>query len=818
MVIKMKHTDEHDWNGAKWITVSEEMENMAGENELPSLTLRRKFNSDKKVVSAKLYSSAKGFYYAYINGARIGESFYNPGFTDYRLRIPYQTYDITDLIINGENELGAVVAKGYYSGSCGYSGKEVYGKKNAFIAKLVIKYSDGTVKTIVTDGDWEYARETPFILGDYLDGEIYDARIEKGGWIRCKAEEWDYTVTPTNGVLEDVKFSLTPEESSARLETVLKPIAPPTEPQKGSFIYDFGQNMVGTIRLRVKGKRGISLRIRYGEMLDKGKLYTANLRTAKNTDIYTLSGEGEEEWIPLFTSHGFRYAEVSGVNCTLHSSDIIRSIEGLVINNLDGVTGGFECSNEDINQLQRNIQWGLRGNSLLVLTDCPQRNERMGWTGDAQVFIKTGAYNMDMRSLTEKWLRDMADAQLMYNRDGAVPDTVPLGGDNRPDGCGGWGDAAVIVPWELYMAYGDAGILEKNYDMMKKWVEYQSRPDRQNCGERTVDGENAPSDLASESFIQVQQRRGDHLAYDLTTPFIFTATAYAAQSARLMAKTAHILGKTDDEKRYRERFFNIKRAFNEAWVNEDGSIGYWGEMSLSSKTSIWSGKGVDKNGNDINKTYYTDLSDSENRPSQTAYALAIDFSLIDENKLPRAGECLKNAVERNGGLLSVGFLGISHLIPALKKAGYLEEAFALLEQTKSPGWLYSVRNGATTIWERWNSYTAETGEFGDAGMNSFNHYAYGAVGEWLMGTVAGINASEAGYRRILLTPHWGGTLTYAKAWHKSPYGVIRSEWERKDGRLMYKCEIPEGTAAVLRLCGETYELDGGVHNFIKQLP
>lgn len=771
---------------------------------VPSVTVRRRFTPDKKIASASLYASAKGFYNAYINGSRVGNIFFAPGFTDYRLRIPYQTYDVTDLLRDGENELIAVVAKGYYSGFCGYSGAQVYGEQSSFIGKLVITYTDGTEEIIVTDKAWEYAKRTPFCDADYLDGEIYDARIKIGEWVKCGVEEWNYNVMPTNGTLDNVSFSLTRDESSAKIRETLKPVLKPSEPKRGCFVYDFGQNIVGTIRLRLKGKRGTSIKICYGEMTDRcGDLYTANLRTAASTDIYTLSGEGEEEFIPSFTSHGFRYVQISGNGFELADSSIVKGIEGLVINNLGDATGGFECSNEDINKLWKNIQWGLKGNSLLVLTDCPQRNERMGWTGDAQVFIKTGAYCMYMKELTEKWLHDLADAQLMYNRDGAVPDTAPLGGDNRRDGCGGWGDAAVIVPWELYMAYGDISILEEHYPMMQKWIKYQSRSERQNYGERTVNGKSAPSDLASIPYIQTQQRRGDHLAYDESTPFILSATAYAARCAYIMAETAELLGKKRDAKKYRERFDNIRRAFNEAWVNEDGSIGYWGEMSTDR--------------GHINKTYHTDLGDGKNRPSQTAYALAIDFGLIDKDKQTYAGECLKNAIERSGGLLSVGFLGISHLIPALEKSGHIEEAFKLLEQTDNPSWLYSVKNGATTIWERWNSYIAETGEFGDANMNSFNHYAYGAIGEWLMGSVAGINAEEAGYKKIRLTPHWGGSLTYAKAWHKSPYGMIKSSWKINSNELVYECEIPDNTTAQLYLLSQKYELGSGRHKFTKNI-
>jgi hypothetical protein len=574
--------------------------------------------------------------------------------------------------------------------------------------------------------------------------------------------------------------------------------------------------------MQVKGKRGLSLKIRYGEMCDRdGELYTANLRTAANTDIYTLSGaEDGETFVPSFTSHGFRYVMISGNGFELESVAAVVSLEGLVIHNIESVTGGFECSNNDINKLQSNIQWGQRGNFLLVPTDCPQRNERMGWTGDAQVFIKTGAYNMDIKDFIRKWLRDIADAQLLYNKDGAVPDTAPLGGDNRYDGCGGWGDAAVIVPWELYMAYGDKSILEENYETMEKWTAYQSRSDRQNCGVRTVDGrENAEqSDLSSEPYIQVQQRRGDHLAYDITTPYILSATAYAAHTADIMARTAAVLGKKEDAKKYRTRFENIKKAFNEAWVNSDGSIGYWGEMSMSSdKASGWAEKGVDKNGNSINKTYYSDEEGSENYPSQTAYALAIDFELLDGDKKINAGKYLKKAIDRNNGLLSVGFLGISHIVPALEKAGLTEEAFRLVEQTENPSWLYSVKNGATTIWERWDSYIAETGEFGNVNMNSFNHYAYGAIGEWLFGSVAGINAAEAGYKHILLKPHFGGTLTYAKAWHMSPYGKIESEWHLNGNCFTYLCTVPEGTAATLYLPSkngiDVRELKSGKHKF-----
>ncbi|MGN0149780.1 MAG: family 78 glycoside hydrolase catalytic domain, partial [Clostridia bacterium] len=678
----------------------------------------------------------------------------------------------------------------------------VYGSKNAFIGKLVINYDDGTQDVIVTDDTWQFTDKGAVVCADYQQGESYDARLEfdwndtaDTRWIACGVQAWPSSVKPTNGSLSGEKFELSAQSSpTAKVERTLTPVSVKEFPE-GHFVYDFGQNMVGTVRIKLKGDAGTSIKLRYGEMCRAdGTLYVANLRTAANTDTYTLKGDADgETFIPSFTSHGFRYVEITGNGYTLDSvADLIISIDGLVITNTIEETASFECSNDDINQLYGNIMWGQRGNSLLVYTDCPQRNERMGWTGDGQVFAKTAAYNMDVKSFMNKWLLDLRDGQLLYNKNGAVPDTAPLGGDNRSDGCAGWGDAAVIIPWEMYRAYGDISVLEDNYDMMKKWVEYQSRADRQNYGIRTVNGAEVPkqSDLATIPYIQVQQRRGDHLTYDESTPFILSATAYAARVSEILADTAEILGKADDAAKYRKRYENIKQAFNEAWVQEDGSIAYWGEMSKSNK---------DANGNVINQTYYSNADGSNATPSQTAYALAIDFGLIPQGKMARAAECFQKSIDEQDGKLSVGFLGISHLASALTKAGLTDTAFALLEQTENPSWLYSVKNGATTIWERWNSYIAETDTFGDVSMNSFNHYSYGAIGEWMFSDILGINADEAGYKSIILKPTLGGNLTYAKGSYDSAYGEIKSEWSIDNQTLTYKCTVPANTTATLYL-------------------
>ncbi len=784
-------------------------------NAVPAVNVAKCFCINDNVDSARIYASAMGFYEIYINGEKTGNGSYAPGFTDYRKRMYYQTYDVTDALKQGDNIFAATVAKGYYSGYLGYNTHPmIYGKKNTFLAKLVIKYRDGREDIIVTDDSWSFTDKGPVKNADYLQGEDYDARVTpdhecvKGDPFRhCGIVPWPDSVTATNGgQLENERFIIESQRGpDAVTERVLTAVSQYEMP-KGHFVYDMGQNMVGTVRVRFCGRRGTLVKLRYGEMRRKdGSIYTANLRSAACTDTYTLRGGEEEVFIPSFTEHGFRYVEITGNGYELTADmarDMIISVEGLVITNTPELTGHFECSNELVNRLQSCIEWGQRGNSLLVFTDCPQRNERMGWTGDAQVFAKTAAYNMYIKSFMDKWLTDVRDAQLMYNRAGAVPDTAPLGGDNRADGgCAGWGDAAVIVPWEMYQAYGDISVLEENYDMMRKWLENRSLPARQNRGMRTVGGSEVPerSDLASEPFLQIQPPRGDHLAYDETTPFILSATAYAAKAAEIMYRTAELLEKEDDAELYRQRHENIVRAFREAWVNDDGSISYWGEMSKDHR---------DADGNIINLTRY---GDGGRGASQTAYALAIDFGLIPEEKLPRAAECFEKAIDENDGKLSVGFLGISHLLPALEKAGLTERAFSILEQEEDPGWLYSVKNGATTIWERWNSYIAETDTFGDISMNSFNHYAYGAVGEWMFGTILGINPGTPGYSRIILKPTPGGSLKYAKGSFDSPAGMIRSEWELSNGVFHYSCCVPANAEAVLYLPADN-EIEGEVRH------
>lgn len=774
----------------------------------PAVAVRKQVNIDKDIESVRLYATARGVYDIYINGKKVNNDYFNPGFTDYRLRIMYQTYDVTDCFKSGVNTLGALVGNGYYSGFLGYSNMPmIYGSRPSFLGKLTVTYKDGTKTSFVTDDSWQFSNSGPVLFNDYLNGETYDNRLSYD-WEDLKSPKWTACAViappsdspvPTNGESVDEHFKITAQYGPCA--TVYKEIQGKfmCEMPTGHFVYDLGQNIVGTVRIRVKGNRGDTIKVQYGEMCyQSGEVYLRNLRSAFNTDVFILNGDSNgEKFIPTFTSHGFRYVEITGNGYSLQDKNIILDVTGLVLTNTVTDTGFFECSDERVNKLFSNILWGQRGNSLLVYTDCPQRNERMGWTGDAQVFARTASYNADIKMFMSKWLRDVQDAQIMYNKQGAVPDTAPLGGDNRADACAGWADAAVIVPWELFRSCGDINILRDNYNMMKNWVEYQNRESRRNTGLRTVDGKEMweQSDFSKEPYIQTQQSRGDHLTFDRSTPFILSATAYAARVADIMVKVSGFLGLDEDVKKYSELYNNIKTAFCDAWVKADGSIAYWGEMSMDG----------------INKTYYSEKS--ENKPSQTAYVLALEFNLIPKDKIENAKKYLKQAIKREGDKLTVGFLGISHLNPALTKVGMSDMAYKLLLQDENPSWLYSVKNGATTIWERWNSYIAESDTFGDVSMNSFNHYSYGAVGEWLFMSMLGIEPAYPGYEKILIKPHLGDGISYARGSINSPYGVIKSGWEKTDNQNILRVEIPANTTARVEFGGKVYEIGSGEYEF-----
>jgi len=693
----------------------------------PPPYLRKAFSADKSIKRAVVYASALGLYELHINGKRVGRDYFAPGWTDYPTRVYYQTYDVTDLVRKGGNAIGAILADGWYAGYLGFGKKrEHYGSEPRLFVQLEIEYADGSRQTVVTDGSWK-AAYGPHIEADFLMGETYDARKEMEGW---DAAGFDDSAWGAVAVTDKApgKVQSYPGVTVQKIMQI-KP-KKLTEPEKGVYVFDMGQNFAGWVRLKVKGKVGTTVVLRFAEMLNPdGSIYTKNLREARCTDTYTLAGTGREIWEPRFTFHGFRYVELTGYP----GKPSLDTIRGVVVHSNMPVVGSFECSNPMVNQLWRNIVWSQRGNFIEVPTDCPQRDERLGWTGDAQIFIRTATYNMDVGAFFTKWLVDLEDAQ---TAEGAFPDVAPhkvaMG-----SGVPAWGDAGVICPWTIYEVYGDKRALEKHYESMKRWIAYLKKN--------------------SKDLLRPAYGYGDWVSIESETPKDVIATAYFAYSTRLVSKTAAVLGKTEDARKYEALFEQIRDAFNKAYVTDDARI-----------------KGE----------------------TQTCYLLGLYFDLLPQDKREQATRHLVEDLRKRDWHLSTGFVGLSYLLPTLTETGHLDIAYRLLNNDTFPSWGYSIKNGATTIWERWDGWTEEKG-FHDPGMNSFNHYAFGSVGQWLFGTVAGIDTDGPGYKRVRIEPRPGGGFTYAKASYKSINGEIVSDWKTKAGEFMLNVTIPANTTATV---------------------
>jgi alpha-L-rhamnosidase len=584
----------------------------------------------------------------------------------------------------------------------------------------------------------------PILNSQIYDGESYDARLERAGWNAGGYDDNGWAPVETVGASKE---NLVASQGPAvRRINELVPIKIFKTPS-GDAVADLGQNMVGWARLKVKGPAGTVVTLRHAEVLDKsGNFYTDNLRSAKATVRYTLRGKGTEIFEPHFTYQGFRYVAVSGYPGKLARD----SITGITLHSDLPLTGNFATSKPLINQLQHNIQWGQKGNFLDVPTDCPQRDERLGWTGDAQVFTPTAAFNMDVDGFFSKWLKDLAADQLDT---GNVPFVVPdvLSSGDRPiGGAAGWGDAATVIPWELYLAYGDRRVLEDQYVSMRRWVEYeQSRAG----ADEIWDGDTHFGDWLD--FFSV----GTGSSFGSTSTDLI-ATAYFAHSTDILLRTAQILGKDKDAARYADWLGKIRAAFQRKFVAPDGTVG---------------------------------------AGTQTAYVLALDFDLVTDASRAAAAQKLAADV-RARGHLTTGFLGTPKLLSVLTRFGYLEEAYLLLDREQFPSWLYPVKQGATTIWERWDGIKPD-GTFQAKGMNSFNHYAYGAVGSWMYQTLGGINLdpSAPGYSHFFIQVQPGGGFKHARTEHDSPYGTIRTDWMLKDGRMNLNVVIPANSTATLRV-------------------
>ena len=705
----------------------------------PAPYLRRAFTVDQAVASARLYITALGLYEARLNGRRVGDAVLAPGWTDYTRRIAYQAYDVTSLLAAGENVLGAIVADGWYAGFFGFDPKRAgahYGTEPELLAQLALRLADGTEVRVVTDGQWE-SSAAAIRHADLLMGERHDLTREPRGW---DAPGFDASGWRPVRVRERDGTPLVADPGPpVRVTQELAPRSIATD-DHGRHVVDFGQNLTGWLRLGVDGPPGTQIRIRHGEILaPDGSLYTDNLRTARAIDEFTTAG-GPAVLEPRFTLHGFRYAEITGYPGDIGQADITAR----VVHSDIPATGTFACSAPWLDQLFRAIDWGQRGNFISVPTDCPQRDERLGWLGDAQVFARTACYNRDVAAFFTKWLDDVADAQLPS---GAFTDVAPrliLTGAGAP----AWGDAGVIVPWTVWKMYGDTAVLDRHFGAMTRWMDFleQANPD----------------------YIRARElgnSYNDWLAPGADdTPAELLATAYWAHDAALMARIADATGRAGEAAGYRALAGKLRSSFINAFVAADGQV-----------TS----------------------------GTQTAYVLALHMNLLPDELRAAAADRLVAAIRAAGWHLTTGFAGVGYLLPVLSSTGHTAAAYRLLSQDTMPSWRYMTGHGATTIWERWDGWTAERG-FASPEMNSFNHYSLGSVGEWLYRFLLGIDQEPgtAGFGRLLLRPHPGGSLDWARGSYQSVRGWIRAGWRRDHGRFTYWAELPPNVTATVRIASD----------------
>jgi alpha-L-rhamnosidase len=740
--------NESDWQ-ARWISIGFKEDTVYR----PGHLLRKQFKLGKKVASATAYITSHGIYEAFINGKRVGDYYLTPGWTSYNKRLQYQVYDVSSLLTTGDNAFGAGLASGWYRTPLAWeSNLNLYGKELALLAQLRIVYTDGSVEIIGTDDTWKSS--TGGVKNSELyDGEHYDANAEKNGWNNVGYNDKDWSPVKVinaakNTLIATYNEPVKKQEKFKALKLITTP--------KGEKVIDFGQNLVGLVEVTTNGSKGDTIKIYHAEVLDKaGNFYTTNLRGAKQLNTFVLKGGGTEKFEPHFTFQGFRYIRVEGLK------DINpENFTAVAMYSDTRPTGSFKTSNELINQLQHNIEWGQKGNFLDVPTDCPQRDERLGWTGDAQAFARTATYNMHVYNFFNKWLKDLAADQ---NDKGAVPFVVPhvLGKDAYSSA--GWADAATIIPWTMYQAYGDHRILEQQYNSMKAWVGFMEA--------------NSTDNLWNKGF-----HFGDWLFYrpdddndgrGAITDKYLIAQCFYANSVQIMINTATVLKKADDVRKYQSLLNDVKAAFLREYTTAGGRL--------------------------VSGT-------------QTAYVLALNFDMLPEAMRKQAAQRLADNISAYNNHLTTGFLGTPYLCHVLSRFGYTDIAFKLLMQETYPSWLYPVKQGATTIWERWDGQKPD-GSFQTPGMNSFNHYAYGAIGDWMYRVIAGMDTYDSmpGYKQISIKPHIGGGLSEVAANYETNYGKLGSHWKIVDGKLSLATEIPANTRARIYIPASNAELikEGG---------
>jgi len=734
----------NDWK-ATWISSGVKSDTVNGIVPM----FRKTFSANKKIASAKVYVTSRGLYDVQINGKRMGDSYLSPGWTSYDKHLQYQTYDVSDMLLEGKNAIGVLLGSGWYRTRLGWENKQnFYGKETALLFQMIIKYTDGTTETVVSDTSWKVSN-SHILYSEIYNGEIQDARLEQKNYGIANFDDSNWK----NAVSKDFpKDYITASiNEPIRKHEHIKPIAVLTSP-KGETILDFGQNLAGWVTLSIQGKSGDKIKLSHVEMLDKkGTPYFENLRTAKAQATYTLSGKGVETFEPHFTTFGFRYVKVEGITGKINPDNFTA----IALYSDVKKTGSFETSNADVNKLQSNIQWSQRGNFLDVPTDCPQRDERLGWTGDAEVFSRTAAYNFNVDQFFAKWLIDVAADQ---KENGAVPFVIPNvlkgSGFDMPVGAAGWSDASIIIPYNMYVGYGDKEVVERQYPSMKAYLNYvrgAAKKDLWNKGFQFADWLSFRVDDSKE-FIGMKSAITDNY---------LVAQCFYAYNVEIMIKAATLLGKTDEVAEYKSLLERVKKAFQAEYMTASGKL--------------------------ISET-------------QTAYILALQFDMLPENLREQAVERLVKNIESYDFHLTTGFLGTPFLNPVLTRFGRNDVAYKLLLQDTYPSWLYPIKaHGATTIWERWDSMKPD-GTFQDPGMTSFNHYAYGAVGDWMYRTIAGIDTQEAegaGYKDIIIKPQVGGNLTYAKGSLETNYGLVSSSWKIENNKLILDVEIPANTYATI---------------------
>ena len=723
----------------------------------PVAALRRNFRADKAVVSARLYATALGAYKFRINGEPVGDQILAPGWTDYRQQVPYQVYDVTQQIKNGDNAIAAYLAPGWYSTPLRWfrQGNNYGNTEPALRAQLRLERADGSVDWIVTDETWK-ADVSPILQAELYDGETLDARKVQDGWDTANFSDAGWhpvvLVTPQEPRIIAQYFPPIRAERVLTAKTI-------TNPSPGVYVFDFGQNMSALPRLRVRGVRGDDIKLRFAEVLNSdGTLYVDNLRTAKATDHFILAGSKTgEDFQPEFTFHGFRYAEISG----LGEKPTEDTLQAVVLHTDGRFTMRFSTGSSMVNQLWSNILWGQRSNFVGVPTDCPQRDERLGWSADAQVFWRTATYNMDLSSFSRKYAADLHGTQVGTAMFGIFAPGVDA---PNPGYGAAWSDAGVIVPWTGWTQSGDRQIIDENWDGMETYL----------------------AEIASKNPNHLWQNGfgaafGDWLTPTITTPEDLLATAYWAYDVSLMKQMALATGRTRDAERYATMFDQIKAAFQKAYVGADGRVGTVDHYPSIPPPTVH----PDEGNQDQDRIVET----------QTGYVLALYMNLVPDDLRPEAARKLVELIENNHWRLGTGFLGTPYLLEVLADTGYSDVAYRLLLNREYPSWGYVIDHGGTTTWERWNGDQM----LNDPSMNSFNHYAYGAVGEWLYRYAAGVDtvSTDPGFHTIYLHPNFDARLRSLSLDYESPYGTIHSEWNVQRDQATWKVTVPPNTTAIL---------------------